>query len=73
MGEAVLMKDYPIELLNLSVATQNCLKRANIKYISDVKDRSKKDLLIYRSFGEGMYKELQEKLNSLIIILTCKN
>lgn len=57
------MSDYPIEILNLTLRTQNCLRRAGIKYVSEITSKTKSELMKYRSFGECMYNEVQEKLH----------
>jgi RNA polymerase sigma factor (sigma-70 family) len=47
-----------VENLGLSSRTLNCLKRADINNVGDVLDRSRKELLGLRNFGEKCYKEL---------------
>lgn len=52
----------PIEKLELSPRTLNCLKRANINKVGEVLEKSDDDLLKIRNFGEKSLFELQEKL-----------
>ena len=52
----------PIERLDLSPRTLNCLKRANINRVGEVLEKSDDDLLKIRNFGEKSLFELQEKL-----------
>ena len=52
----------PIERLELSPRTLNCLKRAQINRVGEVLEMSDDDLLKIRNFGEKSLFELQEKL-----------
>ncbi len=52
----------PIEKLELSPRTLNCLKRAQINRVGEVLEMSDDDLLKIRNFGEKSLVELQEKL-----------
>ncbi len=52
----------PIERLELSPRTLNCLKRAQINRVGEVLEMSDEDLLKIRNFGEKSLFELQEKL-----------
>lgn len=52
----------PIERLELSPRTLNCLKRAHITKVGEVLDMSDDDLLKIRNFGEKSLEELREKL-----------
>ena len=53
----------PIERLELSPRTLNCLKRAQINRVGEVLEMSNEDLLKIRNFGEKSLFELQEKLS----------
>ena len=55
----------PIEKLNLSPRTLNCLKRSNINKVGEVLERSKEELLNIRNFGEKSLTELYDKLTSM--------
>ena len=52
----------PIEKLELSPRTLNCLKRAHVSRVGEVLEMSDDDLLKIRNFGEKSLVELQEKL-----------
>ncbi len=52
----------PIEKLELSPRTLNCLKRAHVSRVGEVLEMSDEELLKIRNFGEKSLVELQEKL-----------
>jgi DNA-directed RNA polymerase subunit alpha len=52
----------PIERLDLSHRTLNCLKRAHIAKVGDVLEMTDEELLKIRNFGEKSLTELREKL-----------
>ena len=52
----------PIEKLELSPRTLNCLKRSHISKVGEVLDMSDDDMLKIRNFGEKSLNELKEKL-----------
>ena len=52
----------PIEKLELSPRTLNCLKRAHISKVGEVLEMSDEDLLKIRNFGDKSLVELHEKL-----------
>lgn len=52
----------PIEVLKLSARTLNCLKRNNINKVGEVLERSKKEFLSLRNFGEKSLTELYARL-----------
>ena len=54
--------NVPVERLDLSSRTLNCLKRAGINKVGEVLDRSRDELMNIRNFGEKSYNELYEKL-----------
>ena len=51
----------PIERLDLSPRTMNCLKRAHIGKVGEVLQMSDEDLLKIRNFGEKSLRELRDK------------
>ena len=55
----------PIERLDLSSRTLNCLKRAKLDRVGQVLDLSSEDLLAIRNFGQKSLEELQGKLDEL--------
>ncbi len=54
--------NVPVERLDLSSRTLNCLKRAGINKVGEVLDKSKDELMSIRNFGEKSYNELYDKL-----------
>jgi DNA-directed RNA polymerase subunit alpha len=52
----------PIERLDLSPRTLNCLKRAHITKVGEVLEMSDDELLKIRNFGDKSLEELREKL-----------
>ena len=52
----------PIDQLELSQRTYNCLKRSQITRVGQILERSSDELLQLRNFGQKSLKELQEKL-----------
>ena len=52
----------PIDRLELSPRTLNCLKRAHITKVGEVLEMADEDLLKIRNFGEKSLTELREKL-----------
>jgi DNA-directed RNA polymerase subunit alpha len=57
----------PLEKLQLSPRTANCLKRAHINRVGEVVGMSDEDLLKIRNFGDRSLQELKEKLGELNI------
>lgn len=55
----------PIERLDLSSRTLNCLKRAKLDRVGQVLDLSSDELLNIRNFGQKSLEELQGKLTEL--------
>lgn len=61
--EAPADKDgITIESLNLSVRSQNCLKRASIHYLEDLLQYSEARLMKLKNFGQKSLEEIQDKL-----------
>ncbi len=54
--------DTPVEELELSVRSSNCLKNANIKSIGDLTRRTEEDIAKTRNFGKKSLQEIKEKL-----------
>ncbi len=55
----------PVESLNLTARTLNCLKRASIHKVGEILERSRGDLLRIRNFGEKSLEELDQKLSEI--------
>lgn len=56
------MKHTPIEQLDLNVRTYNCLKRAGINSIEEVKSMSEEDLNNIRNLKRNGLRDIQERL-----------
>jgi DNA-directed RNA polymerase subunit alpha len=62
-GESVL--DTPIEELDLSVRSYNCLKRQGVNTIGQLNECSENDLLNIRNFGAKSIEEVKDKLQQM--------
>lgn len=63
--EQVKVLEMPIEELDLSVRSHNCLKRANINTVEDLVKKSRNDMLKVRNLGLKSIDEVVAKLESL--------
>ena len=57
--------NMPVEQLNLSVRTLNCLRRGNINTVGELMSKTEKELMSLRNFGIKSKQELEERLKSL--------
>jgi len=57
--------DLPIEELELSVRSFNCLKRAGINSIGDLCERTENDMVKVRNLGKKSLEEVKQKLGAL--------
>jgi DNA-directed RNA polymerase subunit alpha len=62
--------NMPVEQLNLSVRTMNCLRRGNITTVGEVINKGEKGLMTLRNFGVKSLQELEERLKELGLTLT---
>jgi len=62
--------NMPVEQLDLSVRTMNCLRRAGIDTVGEIISKGEKELLELRNFGQKSKLELEERLNTLGLSLT---
>jgi len=62
--------NMPVEQLNLSVRTMNCLRRANITTVGEIISKGEKELLTLRNFGKKSKQELEDRLKELGLSLT---
>ena len=60
--------NVPVERLELSSRTLNCLKRADINRVGEVLEMSKPELLRIRNFGEKSYNELFGRLRDMDLV-----
>ena len=56
--------DIPIEDVDFSVRTFNCLKKENINTLGELVSRTEEELLAIRNFGKRSLEEVLERLNS---------
>lgn len=59
------MLGKPIEELDLSVRSANCLKNANIRTLGDLVQRSEREMLSTKNFGRKSLDEIKDVLQSL--------
>jgi DNA-directed RNA polymerase subunit alpha len=62
--------NMPVEQLDLSVRTMNCLRRAGIATVGEIISRGEKELLSLRNFGQKSKQEIEDRLNALGLSLT---
>jgi DNA-directed RNA polymerase subunit alpha len=55
----------PVEQLDLSVRTMNCLRRAGISTVGELVSMGEKELMSLRNFGQKSKLEIEEKLSDL--------
>ena len=54
--------DVPVETLNLSVRSFNCLKRAGISKVSELLDMTEDEIIKMRNFGKKSLDEIKQVL-----------
>ena len=59
--------NMPVESLNLTARTLNCLKRVSIHKVGEILEQSRADLLRIRNFGEKSLEELDQRLGEIDI------
>ena len=57
--------NMPVEQLELSVRTMNCLRRGGISTVGEIISKGEKELLALRNFGQKSMQELEERLKEL--------
>ena len=62
--------DMPVDQLDLSVRTMNCLRRGGITTVGELISKGEKELLSLRNFGQKSKQELDERLKELGLSLT---
>lgn len=65
--EEQLNKDLalPVEQLDLSMRSYNCLKREGINTVGELVSRSEQDLMCIRNFGQKSIDEVKQRLESM--------
>lgn len=61
--------EKPIEDLDLSVRSYNCLKRAGINNLSELIEKTEEDMMKVRNLGKKSLKEVKDKLEELNLSL----
>jgi len=64
--------NMPVEQLDLSVRTMNCLRRSNITTVGELIGKGPKELLKLRNFGQKSYQEIEDRLSKIGLSLTPK-
>ena len=57
--------NMPVEQLNLSVRTINCLRRGGIATVGELANKEEKDLMALRNFGQKSNQEIKDRLEGL--------
>jgi len=57
--------NMPVEQLNLSVRTLNCLRRGGISTLGELISKEEQELLALRNFGQKSKQELEDRLRSM--------
>ena len=57
--------NIPVEQLDLSVRTMNCLRRAGISTVGELLSMGEKELMSLRNFGQKSKLEIEERLSGL--------
>lgn len=65
--------DTPVEELELSVRSSNCLRNANIKTVGDLTRRTEEEIAKTRNFGKKSLQEIKEKLRDRNLSLGMKD
>ncbi len=62
--------NMPVEQLDLSVRTMNCLRRGGISTVGELISKGEQELLALRNFGQKSKQELEERLGVLGLSFT---
>jgi DNA-directed RNA polymerase subunit alpha len=63
----------PVDELELSVRSSNCLKAANLRTLGELVIRTDQEMLKYRNFGKKSLQEIKEKLEEYGLSLGMKD
>ncbi|OGN99651.1 MAG: DNA-directed RNA polymerase subunit alpha [Chloroflexi bacterium RBG_13_52_12] len=64
--------NMPVEQLDLSVRTMNCLRRSNIATVGELIGKGTKELLKLRNFGQKSFQEIEDRLTTIGLSLNPK-
>lgn len=72
VSTAVTNQKYnmPVEQLDLSVRTMNCLRHAGITTVGEIINRGEKELMLLRNFGQKSKQEIEDRLKTIGLSLT---
>jgi len=62
--------NMPVEQLDLSVRTMNCLRRSNINTVGELIAKGPKELMKLRNFGQKSFQEIENRLADIGLSLT---
>lgn len=62
--------NMPVEQLNLSVRTMNCLRRGGISTVGELASKGERELMSLRNFGQKSKNEINERLQALGLSLS---
>jgi DNA-directed RNA polymerase subunit alpha len=65
--------NMPVDQLDLSVRTMNCLRRSNIATVGELIAKGPKELLKLRNFGQKSYLEIEDRLSTIGLSLAPKS
>ena len=65
LGISEELYNMPVEQLNLSVRTMNCLRRGGIATVGELASKEEKDLMALRNFGQKSKQEIKDRLEEL--------
>jgi DNA-directed RNA polymerase subunit alpha len=57
--------NMPVDQLDLSVRTMNCLRRSNIATVGELIAKGPRELLKLRNFGQKSYQEIENRLEAI--------
>jgi DNA-directed RNA polymerase subunit alpha len=57
--------NMPVEQMDLSVRTMNCLRRGGITTVGELISKKPRDLLQLRNFGQKSYREIEDRLQEM--------
>ncbi len=64
--------NMPVEQMNLSVRTLNCLRRGGITILGELVGKTEKELMNLRNFGQKSKQEINERLEALGLSLAAQ-
>jgi DNA-directed RNA polymerase subunit alpha len=64
--------NMPVDQLDLSVRTMNCLRRSSIATVGELIAKGPKELLRLRNFGQKSFQEIENRLTTIGLSLTPK-